>query len=158
MPHHVPHHGLPIRRLRLLIEQLIEEQTRKVGAQGRVSHKLGISEASVSKIRRELKHDVTAETLSTICADMRLDPAFFFDVAAGDSPSYRDFIRQPELTTPVPEPPHWAEFAASWERFGELTADEQATLRGMTTADHKVRSWTEWIRPAEWLLGLRGRS
>lgn len=145
--------GLVVRRMNLLISQVKDAFPKST--KQKIAERIGLSPSMLSKIVGGSKKHLEDDTIATVVQRMRLDPAFFFDPEL-DAPDHRDFVRS-RSSEPPGDPPHWADFAANWHRFQELTPSEREGLRRMISDRHQIANWTDWIAPAEWILGRRRR-
>lgn len=148
-----------IDRVRLLIRQVGESVPEGAGRQQRIAKRLGISPSMLSKIEKQVKNNVRDDTIKDILDALSLDPAYLFDETLGDEPDYRQHVRQKRTSAPARDlapPPHWADFAAKWHRFDELTPAECEGLQRMIAlGEHEIADWTDWIQGAQWILDRR---
>lgn len=57
---------------------------------------------------------------------------------------------EPTQPTDLPDLPYWREFLEKYEHAAELTDDDLRAMRAFAGRTHRIRSWTDWERLAEW--------
>jgi hypothetical protein len=133
-------------RYRLLVEQLRDEAGGGHGWQQHVADRLGVTQPHPKMIVEREKRAGRA-IIARAITRLRLRPEFFFEPSLGE-PDYRDFVDDHEV---APDPPFWREFLDKYEHLDDLTAAELERIKGFYGRDHRVRSWLDWERLAEWL-------
>lgn len=145
--------GIVLRRVRLLIRQISAGIPGDAKAQRKkVAARLGVSPSQLTKFETEGRQYVRSDSLESIVKAMRLSPSFFFDPALGPEPDHRQHIQAPRTPQPRKDHPLFGEFAAKWVRFGELSPEQIAQLRGLIDEGAELRDWTEMIPIATWLI------
>lgn len=128
-------HGF--QRLRLLIEQLRDEDAREFGSEeprrgwpGRVAKRIGISKELVDKIGRGERTGVQASTIETVCMTLKLDRAFFADEHVVD-PKYVEYVDGWW-------PAEWPKFRRQYGRYNDLTPEELVRIKRMRFRDGRT--------------------
>jgi hypothetical protein len=138
---------LPAERMRLLLEQLLEE----CGTNVEVSRRTGLQSDLISKLRKDPRRSLNVKTLAQAVQRLDLDANFFFSPELGKNPRYDHHLRRRD------KPPFWDEFLANYSRTNELTADDLDRIRNVLTDTTGITSWQSWTTVASWVLDLRGR-
>jgi transcriptional regulator with XRE-family HTH domain len=147
-----PAPSIAIERYRALVEQLRDELGAEFGWQTRVAERLGISQPYPSLII-DGKRKAGIDAIELAIVRLNIDPDFFFDRTLQETPDYTAYLVEP--TTPPREPEYWREFLERYEHLDELSSGDLDRIKSFAGREHRVRSWTDWERLAEWLRTSR---